>query len=185
MEAEETQNVEHDGVLVIPESGILGKIIGTASHVFSISILLSAGILIVEVFLRYVFNAPTIWGHETVIFLTASSFIFGGLFVAARDSHIRVVLIYDFISDGIKRWFNILISAFCALASFFFTLATWVAVQRALFTPQGDFRIETSGTAFNAPFPGLLRGFLFLVLLLLTLQFIVLTINYARLKVKK
>lgn len=182
MGAEETPVHEQDGTTVVPESGALGRVIGAVSHFFSISILVSAGILILEVFLRYVFNSPTIWGHETVVFLTASSFIFGGLFVAARDSHIRVVLIYDFISSNVKRWFNVVISAFCALASFFFTLSTWVAVQRALFTPSGEWRIETSGTAFNAPYPGLLRGFLFLVLLLLTLQFVILTVNYARKK---
>jgi len=182
MEAEEAPVQEYDGTNVIPESGSFGKIVGAVSHFFSISILVSAGILILEVFLRYVFNAPTIWGHETVVFLTAASFIFGGLFVAARDSHIRVVLIYDTISPAIRRWFNVAISAFCALASFFFTVSTWVAVQRALFAPSGEWRIETSGTAFNAPFPGLLRGFLFLILLLLTLQFIILTVNYARKK---
>lgn len=182
MEAEETPIPEHDVTAVIPESGSFGKIVGAVSHFFSISILVSAGVLILEVFLRYVFNAPTIWGHETVVFLTASSFIFGGLFVAAKDCHIRVVLIYDFVSQGVRRWFNVVISAFCALASFFFTVSTWVAVQRALFTPSGDWCIETSGTAFNAPYPGLLRGFLFLILLLLTLQFIILTVNYARKK---
>ena len=183
METDESQIHKHDGTKTIPEAGVLGKAIGAVSHFFSISILVSAGILIVEVFLRYVFNAPTIWGHETVVFLTASSFIFGGLFVAARDSHIRVVLIYDVISAGVKRWFNVVISAFCALASFFFTLSTWAAVERALFTPGGKWRIETSGTAFNAPYPGLLRGFLFIILLVLTLQFIILTVNYARKKV--
>lgn len=170
---------------VVTEAGLLGRAVGRTSDVFSAAILVSASILIIEVFLRYVFNAPTIWGHETVVFLTASSFIFGGLFVAARDAHIRVVLIYDFVSHAVRRWFNIFISAFCALASFFFTLSTWVSVERALFTPQGDFRIETSGTAFNAPYPGLLRGFLFLILLLLTLQFIILTVNYARAKGQK
>jgi len=184
MEADEKPVLNHDATSVIPESGSFGKIVGAVSHFFSISILVSAGILILEVFLRYFFNAPTIWGHETVVFLTASSFIFGGLFVAARNSHIRVVLLYDFVSQGLKRWFNVVISAFCALASFSFTLATWVAVQRALFAPSGEWRIETSGTAFNAPYPGLLRGFLFLTLLLLTLQFVILTVNYARKKAR-
>ena len=180
MDIDNDQTAEHRTEAIIPEAGLLGKAIGAVSHLFSMGILASAAILIIEVFLRYVFNAPTLWGHETVVFLTASSFIFGGLLVAARDAHIRVVLIYDFISGPSKKWLNVMISALCALATFFFTLSTWVAVQRALFNPQGEFRIETSGTAFDAPYPGILRGFLFFILLVLTAQFVVLTINYLR-----
>lgn len=170
----------HKETPVIPESGKLGFVIDKVSDLFAIAILASAAILIIEVFLRYFFNAPTIWGHETVVFLTASSFIFGGLLVAARDAHIRVVIFYDTVSNKTRRWMNIIISAFCALSAFFFTMSTWVAVQRALFTPAGEFRIETSGTAFDAPFPGIQRTFLFIILLVLTIQFIILTVNYYR-----
>ncbi len=46
-------------------------------------------------FLRYFFNSPTIWAHETTTFLCGIAFVYGGLYCAARDSHIRVVLIYD------------------------------------------------------------------------------------------
>jgi TRAP-type C4-dicarboxylate transport system permease small subunit len=164
----------------IPEAGLLGKLIDRISDAFAIAILASAGILIIEVFLRYVFNAPTIWGHETVVFLTAVSFLFGGLFVAARNAHIRVVLVYDALSPPVRRVFDIVISLVCALSCLFFSIATWPTVMRALYTPQGDWRVETSGTAFNAPYPGILRAFLLAVLVVMTLQFIVLAYGYAR-----
>lgn len=164
----------------IPEAGLIGRAIDRISDVFAVAILAAAGVLILEVFLRYVFNAPTIWGHETVVFLIASAFIFGGLFVAARDAHIRVVLIYDALRPTVRRVFDVVISCICALSCLFFSLATWPTVVRALYTPQGDWRVETSGTAFNAPYPGILRAFLLVVLIVLTLQFIVLAIGYAR-----
>jgi C4-dicarboxylate transporter DctQ subunit len=164
----------------IPEAGLLGRLLDRVSDVFAIAILAAAAILMIEVFLRYVFVMPTIWGHETVVFLIAASFIFGGLFVAARDAHIRVVLIYDALKPPTRRIFDIVISCICALSCLFFSLATWPVVARALYTPQGDWRVETSGTAFNAPYPGILRAFLFGVLCVMTVQFIVLAVGYAR-----
>ncbi|MBL4647307.1 MAG: TRAP transporter small permease subunit [Rhizobiales bacterium] len=166
----------------IPEAGILGVILGKFSDLFAVMIWAAAIILVIEVFLRYVFNAPTIWGHETVVFLTACSSMFGGLLVAPRDRHIRVVIIYDYLPPKAKRVLNVIISFLCFLSTLFFTWAVWIAVNRAIFTPQGDFRVERSGTAFNAPYPGLLRVFLFVVMILLTLQFLTLTINYFRKK---
>ncbi len=180
MQNENEKQHDADSLEPIPEAGLLGKAISRVSDLFAIGILASAAILIIEVFLRYVFVAPTVWGHETVVFLIGSSFIFGGLVVAARDAHIRVVLLYDNLSKQWRRVFDVTISALCAISALFFTLATWTAVKRSLFTPAGDFRIETSGTAFNAPYPGLQRLFLFIVLSILTVQFIVMTINYFR-----
>lgn len=171
-----------DKVEPIPEAAFLGVVIGKVSDFFALMIWVAAIILVTEVFLRYVFNAPTIWGHETVVFIIACSFIFGGLLVATRDRHIRVVIIYDILPPKARRMMNIFISFSCFLSTLLFSWAIWIAVKRAIFTPQGDFRVERSGSAFNAPYPGLLRVFLFVVMLLLTLQFLILTINYFRKK---
>ena len=74
-------------------------------------------ILIQEVVLRYVFNSPTIWAHETTIFLCGIAFVYGGLYCAARDSHIRVVLIYDAIAAAAApRSSTSAISVICAAA---------------------------------------------------------------------
>lgn len=53
-------------------------------------------------------------------------------------------------------------------------------MKRAAWTPAGEFRLETSGSAWNPVYPGLLKVFLLVVLVALALQFVVLAINYAR-----
>ncbi|WP_299986125.1 TRAP transporter small permease subunit [uncultured Ruegeria sp.] len=164
----------------IPEAGFLGKAVNTLGIVYGVAILSSAAILFLEVLLRYVFNSPTIWAHETVIFLTASSFIFGGLYVAARNAHIRVVLIYDLISPMKRRVFDVVISLVCSFACAFFAWASWQSVIRAVWTPAGDFRLETTGSAWDPPTAGLVKVFLFVVLILLAVQFAVLAFNYIR-----
>lgn len=164
----------------IPEAGFLGRAINAFGIVFGVAILSSAAILFLEVVLRYGFNSPTIWAHETVIFLTATSFVFGGLYVAARNAHIRVVLIYDQLNSRKRRILDAVISAICSFSCAFFAWASWQSVSRAVWTPAGDIRLETTGSAWDPPTAGLVKVFLFIVLILLAVQFAVLAINYLR-----
>lgn len=161
-------------------AGLLGRALNSIGVFFALGILCSAGILFLEVVLRYAFDSPTIWVHETVIFINACAFVFGGLFVAARNAHIRVVLIYDTLSARWRRLFDIAISLACAVASAFFAWAAWQSVKKAAWTPQGEFRLETSGSAWSPPTPGLLKIFLFVILILMTIQFAIFAFNYLR-----
>lgn len=164
----------------IQEAGKLGKVIVALGHIFATGILLAAGILLLEVFLRYVFNRPTIWAHETTTFLCGIAFLYGGLFCVARNSHIRVVLLYDLLSQNLRRWFNVFISLVSLAASVFFALASYIMATKALFTPMGDFRLESSGSAWNPPTPAAVKVFLLAVLILMSIQFLILAVNYMR-----
>ncbi len=164
----------------IPEAGMLGRAIDALGGLFALAIVLSAGILIVEVALRYGFNRPTIWGHEAVIFLTAITFLFGGLYVASRDRHIRVVLIYDALGPRARRITDVVLSLVNMTACAIFALASWQVAEAAMFTPTGEFRFDTTGSAWNPPTPGIIKLFLFVVMVLLTLQFARLAWGYAR-----
>jgi len=164
----------------IPEAGIVGRWIDGAGVFFAGFFLLSMSILIFEIFMRYVLNAPTLWAHETTIFLCATAFVFGGVYCAARDRHIRVVLIYDAVPPRVRKWLNVAISLTCLFSSAFFAYAAWIMVRRALWAPTGEFRFERTGSAWNPPTPGLLKLFLLIMLVVLCVQFIVISFNYAR-----
>lgn len=162
------------------EAGRLGQIVNAGGIVFAAGIVVSMAILVQEVVLRYVFNAPTIWAHETTIFLCASAFVYGGLYCASRNSHIRVVVVYDYVPKPVRRVLDVVISLICAFSAAFFAWAAWLMVERAIFAPDGSVRFERSGSAWNPPFPALLKLFLLSVLIMLTIQFLVLAVNYAR-----
>jgi TRAP-type C4-dicarboxylate transport system permease small subunit len=164
----------------IPEAGALGRWIDRGGLLFAIGIVAAAAILMQEVVLRYVFNSPTVWAHETTVFLSGIAFIYGGLYAAARDSHIRVVLIYDQLGGRWRRIFDVVISVVCGLASAFFAWAAWLMVERAAFRPDGSFRLERSGSAWDPVYPGLLKVFMMVVLAVMTVQFAILAWNYAR-----
>ncbi|SON54973.1 TRAP-type mannitol/chloroaromatic compound transport system, small permease component [Hartmannibacter diazotrophicus] len=169
----------------IPEAGWLGKAIDKGGLIFALGLLAAMLILIQEVVLRYVFNAPTIWAHETTVFLCALAFVYGGLYCTARDSHIRVVLIYDAVSPTVRRGLDVIISIISAIASAFFAWASWELVKRAIFRPDGSIHLETSGSAWDPPFPALLKLFLLAVMAVMTVQFVILAINHARRAVAK
>lgn len=164
----------------ITEAGLLGRWINKGGLLFAAGIVLSMLVLLNEVVLRYLFNAPTIWAHETTIFLCGLAFLYGGLYCTARDRHIRVVLIYDSLPPSLRRVFDVIISLICMTASGFFAWASWLMVQKAAFRPDGSFRLERSGSAWDPVFPGLIKVFLLVVMTVMAVQFLILAYNYAR-----
>lgn len=166
--------------LTPPEAGRFGIMIERIGYVFAAAIVLAAVILVFEIFMRYALNRPTQWVHETTIFLCGISFIYGGLFCASRNSHIRVVLIYDALSPGWRRIFDVVIYLVSAISSIFFAWASWMIVKTSFWTPAGVLRLETTGSSWNPPTPAILKGFLFLVMIGLSLQFLILAFNHGR-----
>lgn len=149
-------------------------------HIFAAMFLLSMAILIFEVVMRYVFNRPTIWVHETTIFLCAICFVFGGLHSVSRNGHIRVVLLYDYVGDRVRRILDIVIYTMCGLATGMFSVALWPTVVKSFYAPTGEFRMITSGSAWDPAYPTYLRAFLFVVLIAMTVQFALFVINALR-----
>ncbi|MFC0201678.1 TRAP transporter small permease subunit [Paracoccus rhizosphaerae] len=168
---------EHEAV---PQSGALGRWIDRAAIIPAMGLVIAMLILIQEVVLRYAFGRPTIWAHETTVFLCAISFVYGGLLCTARDRHIRVVLVYDVLPPAARRVADILISAICGVSAAAFAWAAWQMVKRAAWRPDGSFHLETSGSAWNPAYPGVLKILLMVALAIMALQFVILTINYAR-----
>lgn len=172
--------VLHDTNRAIPEAGLIGRIVDQLGIIFAIGLIISMLILIQEVLLRYVFNAPTIWAHETTVFLCGASFVYGGLYCTAKDRHIRVVLLYDFAPPKLRRILDVMISLICAMCTGFFTWASWLMVERAAFAPDGTFRLERSGSAWDPVYPGIIKIMLMLIMAVTTVQFLILAYNYAR-----
>lgn len=157
--------------------------INKLGSVFSLLFLISMSVLLIEVVMRYAFHRPTIWAHETTTFLCAISFVFGGLYSVSKNSHIRIVLLYDTVGPKVKRYLDIMIYTICGVATAIFSYATWPTVYKSMFNPAGEFHLITSGSAWNPPFPAILRIFLFIVLVAMTVQFALFVIYHVRRKV--
>jgi C4-dicarboxylate transporter, DctQ subunit len=150
----------------------LDRWIDKAGSVFSFLFAISGAIIVYEVVARYVFSAPTIWGHETTTLLCALCFAFGGSYCLARNSHIRIVMVYDRVSPAARRLLNIFINFTGVVWGAFLSWAGWTLVEKSWFAPWGELRLETSASAWDPPFPAYIKGFLMVMLVVMTLQFV-------------
>ena len=135
-----------------------------------------------EVVMRYVFNAPTFWVHETTTAMTALCFAFGGAYCLALDRHIRVVLIYDALPPVARKWIDVLISLLGTIACALMSWAAWSLAYKAFYTPTGDFRLERTGSDWNPPTPAIVKTTLFIILCLMCAQFALQTVRNIRRK---
>ncbi len=138
-----------------------------AGHIVSILFFIVVCISFFEVIMRYVFNSPTMWVHETTSFLVSLAMLFGGIACYADEKHIAMTFIADSFPPKVK-WFITLFVEICTLVfSILMTWGAYMAAHEAFFSPFGTFRMQTSGSALDPPFPAINKGFFFATCIML------------------
>lgn len=132
----------------------------TFSYVFLIAVALTC----YEVFMDFVFRAPTIWVHDSTIMLSAIGFLFGGAYALQQDAHIRITSIYQKFSPAAQRWCDIIS---LVLTLFYLAVLAYKTGEQAY---ESISIVERSGRAWNVPIPMVVRTALFLATVLLIAQ---------------
>ena len=87
-----------------------------------------------EVLMRYGFNAPTIWAHETSQYLFGAHFILGGAFALRWGSHVNVEILYSHFSlrkrASLDLFTWILFYLFCGFMLYRGWEASWLSITR-------------------------------------------------------
>ncbi|ADZ93022.1 TRAP transporter small permease subunit [Marinomonas mediterranea] len=170
---EEVSAVALDHLNDIQFNNALDRWVDRLGGYVSFLFLISVGISFYEIISRYFFNAPTIWVHESTTMICALCMAYGGSYCLARNTHISIKMLYDAVGDRGRHCLDIvnaLLSVFfCSLIAY----AGYIMTHKALFTPSGMFRLETSGSAWNPVTPAVVKTGLFVILLLMTLQSII------------
>ena len=65
-------------------------------------------VVVYEVFMRHVLNAPTRWGYDVLWMLFAAQFLLGGAFTMLRNGHIRIDIVYGALSDRAKLIYDLI-----------------------------------------------------------------------------
>ncbi|SIO19774.1 TRAP transporter small permease subunit [Salinivibrio sp. ES.052] len=151
---------------------VLDKAIIKASHLLSWLFIATVFISFYEVVMRYVFDSPTTWVHETASFIGGSLFIIGGIYAFAANRHVRVVLVYDAVSSQTRKYLNLVHHLVGLAFASMLAYAAYLLAKEAWFAPWGELRLETSGSVLNAPYPALLKGLIFIALCILVIQFV-------------
>ncbi|MBC7165519.1 MAG: TRAP transporter small permease subunit [Roseovarius sp.] len=97
---------------------VVGRIISVIAIVF-------AGIIIYDVFMRYVFGAPTRWAFDLSKQLFGFYFILLGGYALRHQAHVRVDLLTGQMGHRLRRWTEL-----AGYLIFFFPF-TWVFTRRS------------------------------------------------------
>jgi len=148
----------------------LENIIIKLGNLLSYLFLFTVAISFYEIVMRYLFNSPTKWVHESATFIGGFLFVYGGIYVLARDSHVRVVLIYDNVGETVKKYLNIFhqlmgmaFSGLLAYGAYNMAYGSWVK-------PWGAIQLERTGSAWDPAFPAYLKAIIFIVFCIMFVQ---------------
>ncbi len=129
-------------------AGFVGAVTAVNRAAFYLAILLIyliAPIMLIDVVMRYAFNAPTVWGMELAVLLFGPYFLLAGPYVLHQKGHVAMDLVRQRLNlqaDRLVELVNLpIIVAFCAIL-------LWFSVPAAI----DSFNYgETSFSAWNPP----------------------------------
>lgn len=153
----EEQEQAFDQLTAINVRTALDRVVNWLGKYVSWIIFFSMSISVFEVVMRYVFNSPTRWVHETTTFLVAIAFVLSGSFTLARDRHIRVHALYDLAGPKVQKILDIISHLFSMLYFAGLIWAGWYMFKQGVFSPSGEFLLERSGSSWNPPFPAFIK----------------------------
>lgn len=78
-----------------------------------------------EVIARYVFNSPTNWAHESMFLMFGMQYLLAGGFVLREGAHVRVDVLYNYLSKRGKAMVDILTSVFFFIFMFTLLFTGW------------------------------------------------------------
>ena len=153
-----------------PGHGLLDRGIRRAGQVVAWLVFLAMLVSVFEVVMRYGFNAPTEWAHETTMFLVAAIFALGGPYALATNRHIQIRILLDRLSPRKRSWLEVLNLVLGILFCLAIGYAAWVLAYNATHAPDGSWRLETSGSSWNQPLPAFTKIIILISIALMALQ---------------
>lgn len=130
-------------------------------------IVLLCCVMIYEVVLRYIFEAPTLWANELSLWLAGFVFLCAGLYAMQQRSHIRIFLIYDMLPRALQRVCDVISTIMIVMFAFFLFYGGYGEAFDKFY------RWETFGTAFDPPIPATLKPMVLIVVALVAAQAVI------------
>lgn len=124
----------------------------------------AVAITVYEVLMRYAFDSPTEWVHETTIFLVGIGFTYSCAYALARGTHIRITVVYELLPP---KWRHVLDLVNGVLLIVYFSFATFAAYLLAKPAVVG---YESSGSAWDPHFSPYDKSFLVVMMVVFGFQ---------------
>lgn len=114
-------------------------------QLFAWCILLLTGVIAYEVFVRYVFRAPTTWGYDVSYMLYGTLFMMAGAYALSRNGHVRGDFLYRNFRPTVQAGLDLtlyILFFFPAILAFMISGWSFFAQslaqnERSMFSPSG------------------------------------------------
>jgi len=133
-----------------------------------ILIILMTGVMLYEVFLRYVFQAPTLWANELTLWIAGFVFLLSGFYAMQQRCHIRIFLLYDVVPRWLQHVFDIISVTVVWIFTAFLIFGSYKQVFVTKF-----YKWEMFGTAFDPPIPATIQPMILIMVSLIAIQALV------------
>ncbi|MEL6168615.1 MAG: TRAP transporter small permease [Pseudomonadota bacterium] len=130
-------------------------------------IVLLVSVMLYEVFVRYVLEAPTLWANELSLWIAGFVFLGAGLYAMQQRSHIRIFLLYDVCPRWLQRTFDTISVALIVLFAMALVFGGYGEALDKLW------RWETFGTAFDPPIPATIKPTVLVIVSLVAIQSVI------------
>ncbi len=135
-------------------------------HAIAPLYLISAGITVYEVMMRYVFNAPTQWAFEMVMTLCALAWVLSSGYITLYRRHIAITVITDIAGPRTRHRLALVSTIISLFAIYILLESTMEPMLKAI-----DL-VQRTGSGFNSPMPTFLKTGLALGTLLYAVQLV-------------
>ena len=133
-----------------------------------IMIITMTGVMLYEVFLRYVLERPTLWANELTLWIAGFVFLFSGLYAMQQRCHIRIFLLYDAVPRWIQHAFDVISVLLLVIFAFFLVYGSFYQVFVVKF-----YKWEMFGTAFDPPIPATVQPMILITVTLIAVQAVI------------
>ncbi len=127
-------------------------------------VVLLLSVMLYEVFVRYVLEAPTLWANELSLWLAGYVFLGAGLYAMQQRSHIRIFLLYDVCPRWLQRVFDSVSTLLIVIFAFALVYGGYGEALDKMW------RWETFGTAFDPPIPATIKPTVLVIVSLVAVQ---------------
>ena len=125
-------------------------------------------VMLYEVFLRYVFEAPTLWANELTLWIAGFVFLLSGLYAMQQRCHIRIFLLYDAVPRWMQHTFDAISAFMLVVFACFLIFGSFYQVFVVKF-----YKWEMFGTAFDPPIPATVQPMILIVIGLIAVQAVI------------
>lgn len=122
-------------------------------------------VMLYEVFLRYVVEAPTLWANELTLWIGGFVFLCSGFYAMQQRCHIRIFILYEIMPRWAQKCCDVISVALLVVFSFFLVYGSYKQVFIVKF-----YKWEMFGTAFDPPIPATIQPMILIIIPLVALQ---------------